>query len=128
MNSQYYLEELKCLRESVREKRRGKLSLGVLPLQDNAPAHTAKLSVETAAVCGFKLLPHPPYLPELAPTDCFLFPKMMGDLRGRKFSNDNAVMEAVEELQIPQFFTDSLVRLVHRWKKCAAVGRDYIKK
>jgi hypothetical protein len=30
-------------------------------------------------------LPHPPYLPDLAPSDFFLFPKMKMQLKGRRF-------------------------------------------
>jgi hypothetical protein len=27
-----------------------------------------------AAACGFEILPHPPYSPDLPPSDFFLFP------------------------------------------------------
>jgi hypothetical protein len=30
-------------------------------------------------------LPHPPYLPDLAPADFFLFPKMKMQLKGPRF-------------------------------------------
>ena len=73
--------------------------------------HRQVVCCETAAVCGLELLPHPPYSPDLAPSDLFRFPKMKEAPRGRKVSNDNAVMEAVEEfveLQTRQFFADGL--------------------
>ena len=56
INKKDYSEELKQLREELKRKRRGKLSRGVLLLQDNAPPHTAQLSVTTASQCGFELL------------------------------------------------------------------------
>ena len=37
----YYAEELRWLHQETEKKRRGKLTRGVLLLQDNAPAHTS---------------------------------------------------------------------------------------
>jgi transposase len=38
------------------------------------------------------VIPHPPYSPDLAPFDFFLFPKMKLTLKGRRF-------ETIEEIQ-----------------------------
>jgi transposase len=38
------------------------------------------------------VIPHPPYSPDLAPCDFFLFPKMKLKLKGRRF-------ETIEEIQ-----------------------------
>ena len=50
---------------------------------DNAAPHTAK--VVTKYLCQEKVnvLPHPPYSPDLAPCDIFLFPKIKKDLKRR---------------------------------------------
>ena len=61
INAKYYSDELKELKKKVGRLRRGKVSRGVLLLQDNASVHTAKLSTDTAAKCGFEILPHPAY-------------------------------------------------------------------
>ena len=50
-------------------KRRGKLTRDVLLLQDNAPAHTSQVAMAAATECGFEVLPHPPYSPDLAISD-----------------------------------------------------------
>ncbi|GFR93850.1 transposase [Elysia marginata] len=60
---------LKRLRSELARRRRGKLLSGVLLLHDNAPAHRARQIVETTERCGFEILPHPPYSPDLAPSD-----------------------------------------------------------
>ncbi|KAL0822343.1 hypothetical protein ABMA28_004441 [Loxostege sticticalis] len=54
-------------------KRRGKLSKGVLILQDNAPVHTALTARSALSKNGFTEINHPPYSPDLAPCDYFLF-------------------------------------------------------
>ena len=65
------------LREAINEKRQGKLSAGVLLLHDNAPVHMYAKSHATIRQCGFQQLNHPPYSPDLAPSDYFLFPQII---------------------------------------------------
>ena len=83
INGEYYANELRNLREAIKNKRRGKLRRGVWLLQDNAPAHTAHTSVQAATSCGFRILPHPAYSPDLAPSDFYLFPNLKTELRGK---------------------------------------------
>ena len=49
---------------------------GVLFHQDNAPAHKSVVVMATVCDCGFELVDHPPYSPDLAPSDYYLIPKM----------------------------------------------------
>ena len=65
----YYANGLRKLREALKSKCRGKLRRGVLLLHDNAPAHTSAVVTSAAAECGYELLSHPPYLPDLALSD-----------------------------------------------------------
>jgi histone-lysine N-methyltransferase SETMAR len=43
-------------------------------LHDNAPAHRALATQKKLACLGFQCLDHPPYSPDLAPSDYHLFP------------------------------------------------------
>ena len=65
----YYANLLDQLRTAIREKRRGKLSKGVLLQQDNARVHTCKVAMDVAERNGYELIPHPAYSPDLAPSD-----------------------------------------------------------
>ncbi|GBP69330.1 Mariner Mos1 transposase [Eumeta japonica] len=65
-------------REAVVQKRRGKLSRGVLFLQDNASVHTARVSRQALKDTDFSEIDHPPYSPDLAPSDYFLFSNLKG--------------------------------------------------
>ena len=58
INGAYYAEELRRLHQEIVKKRRGKLTWGVLLLQDNAQAHTSQVAVGAAAKCSSKVLPH----------------------------------------------------------------------
>ena len=96
----YYANELHELREALNSKRRGKLRRGVLLLHDNAPAlaaHAAGVATSVAAEYGYKLLPHPPYSPYLAPSDFYLFPLLKEHLHGRQYASDNYIIQSVED-------------------------------
>ena len=75
-NGAYYAGEWRQIRLETARKRRGKLTIGVLLLQDNAPAYMSQVAVTAATHCGFEILPHPPYSLDMAPSDLYLFPKL----------------------------------------------------
>ena len=127
----YYANLLDQLRTTIREKRRGKLSKGVLLKQDNARVHTCKVAVDAVERNGYELIPHPAYSPDLDPSDFFLFPKLKKNIRGRHFRSDEKVVTAVEEWvneKVPDFFSSGLMALEHRWSKCITLEGNYIGK
>lgn len=127
----YYAKQIKRLREAIKEKRRGKLRAGVLFHQDNAPPHKAGVAMAAIHDAGFECLEHPPYSPDLAPSDFYLFPRLKEDLRGHKFANDSEVMAAVEAfLKSPEkyFFFNGIRGLEKRWTKCVDLLGDYVAK
>jgi len=63
-------------KDILKEKRRGKFTYGVLFLHDNAPTHRELAIQKKLAYLGFQLLDHPPYSPDLAPSDYHLFPEL----------------------------------------------------
>jgi len=76
--------------------RGGKVTKGVLFLHDNAPAYRALATPKKLAYLGFQCLDHPPYSPDLAPSDYHLFPGLKTQLKGRNFSSDAEVIAAAE--------------------------------
>ena len=80
-----YASTMVALSENIKQNRREKLSVGVLLLHDNAPAHKSHTSRTAIRKCGFVELNHPPYSPDLAPSDS-LFRNLKQFLRGRWFS------------------------------------------
>jgi len=69
----------------------------------------------------YELLEHPPYSPDLAPSDFFLFPKLKLFLAGQCFSSNQEATAAVEgyfaDLTRNQY-RDGIMALVHCWNKC----------
>ena len=72
ITGQTYANTITALREAIKEKRRGKLSAGVLLVHDNAPVHMSAKSEAAIRQCGFQQLNHPPYSPDLAPSIIFI--------------------------------------------------------
>lgn len=131
MNAEYYAALLKKVREVIIEKRRGKVSRGILFLQDNAPVHTARIAKHALRETGFDEINHPPYSPDLAPSDFFLFKNLKSDLRGRRFEDDEHMKAAVEEHfegKDKDYFFSGIQALYKRCEKCIEVEGDYIEK
>lgn len=131
ITGEYYANILRQLREAIKEKRRGKLTRGVLLLHDNAPVHTAHVAKAAVLESGFETITHPPYSPDLAPSDYFLFPNLKKDLRGHRFSNDEALKAAVVEhfdTKDKKYFYEGLKKLIDRCYKCINIGGEYIEK
>ena len=66
-------------------------------MHDNAPVHTSCVAKAAVNKNGFVELSHPPYSPDLAPSDFYLFPNLKKSLRGRRFANDEALKDAVQQ-------------------------------
>jgi len=127
----YYAGLIHKLREVIKEKRRGKLTQGVLLHHDNAPAHTSHVTTATIHDCGFELLSHPPYSPDLAPSDFHLFRHLKESLRGRAFKEDEDVTVAVNEWieeRDQNFFLEAIKTLEERWETYVALRGNYVEK
>ncbi|XP_023712914.1 histone-lysine N-methyltransferase SETMAR-like [Cryptotermes secundus] len=103
------------------------LGKGVRLLHDNAPAHATTL----AASLGYEILPPPPYSPDLALSDFFLFPQLKKPLRGKRFEDDDDVICAVEDFlnsQNETCYDQDIQQLMHHWGKCVALQGAYVEK
>jgi len=85
INAEYYSSLLVQLKDILKEKRRGKVIKGVFFLHDNASAHRALATQKKLAYLVLKCLDHPPYSPDLAPSDYHLFPGLKKQLKVRHF-------------------------------------------
>jgi len=70
VNAAFYVEVLRRLREDVRRKRPDQWQNNTWLLHhDNAPAHAALLTRQFLTDNNMTVVPHPPYSPDLAPSD-----------------------------------------------------------
>ena len=70
---------------------------------NNAPAHTSAVVVAKLMELGFQLVSHPPYSPDLAPSDYYLFPNMKKWLAGKRFYGNEDVIAEINPPRLPRF-------------------------
>ena len=75
INAEAYQKTLINLRKAICNKRR-LLASKVLLFHDNARPHTARATVELLKKFKWELFSHPPYSPDVAPSDFHLFPNL----------------------------------------------------
>ncbi len=95
---------------------------------DNATPHTATITLAALGENHMDMVPHPPYSPDLATCDFFLFPEIKSKLRGVAFHNIAQLQAAANEAMrnIPvQKFEDAIKDLPVCWAKCVQAGGDY---
>ncbi|XP_067127515.1 histone-lysine N-methyltransferase SETMAR-like [Centruroides vittatus] len=91
INSAAYCETLKKLRRAVQNERWGLLNKGVVLLHDNARPHTANQTQDLITSFGWEQLDHPPYSPDLTPSDYHLFLHLKKHLAGQRHNNHDEV-------------------------------------
>ena len=75
---------------------------------------------------GIKTVPHPPYSPDLASCDFWLFPK----LRGCRYETIEEMKEAVTKVidtLTQEDFDGAFQKLSERYNTCIGAGGDYFK-
>ena len=79
VNKKYYVEVLREFRKRFYRKRPALFKSGQWHFhQDNAPIHNSILVTDYLTKMGINAVPQPPYSPDLAPCDFWLFPELRG--------------------------------------------------
>ena len=84
----------------------------VLYYHDNVPSHTSLKAMAQLLKLDqlrFELVAHPPYSPDLAPSDYYLFPNLKRWLQGKRFTSNEEVIAETEA-----YFEGRFVQKGHR--------------
>jgi histone-lysine N-methyltransferase SETMAR len=76
-------------------------------------------------------LEHPPYSPNLATSDIYLFPKFKFFLAGQRQSSNQEAIAAVQGYFVhltKNHYRDGIMALEHCWNKCISLKGDYVEK
>lgn len=108
VNSEWYTTI--CLPEVFGEIRKANKRRRIIVHHDNASSHTSAQTSAFLTGQNVELMSHPPYSPDLAPNDFFLFPHIKKKMRGERFSSPEDAVEAFKNhvLEVSQ----------SEWKKC----------
>lgn len=97
-------------------------------LHDNATPHTSRLTLQKLNQLQYEVLPHPPYSPDLSPTDFHFFKHLELFIRQKKFTDQTMVEESFRsfiESRDANFYSDGINKLVSRWQRCIDCNGAY---
>ena len=93
----------------------------VLFHQDNASYHKVITTMVKLHELHFKLLPHPPYSPDLAPSNYWLFADLKRMHQGKRFGSSEEVIsetEAYFKAKDKSFYKKGIELLEKHWNQC----------
>jgi len=128
VTGQFYVSVLERLRARIFRVQPELAENGCILHHDKAPTHSLFIVQEFLAKKGIPTLPHPPYSPDIASCDFFLFPKMKSHLKGTHHGGIQEVKEAVTA--VPNGLTSEdyqgcFQSWEQRWNRCVELEGDY---
>jgi histone-lysine N-methyltransferase SETMAR len=128
-NACYYTREILQEIKNWREQQGVGGGRKLCVYSDNARLHTAKLSMDFLNANGMKKAPHPPYSPDLAPTDSFLFGDVKRQLNGYSFNSAVDLLTAVHHI-LDGYDRSTLISVFEEWmrrlRQCIDAEREYV--
>jgi histone-lysine N-methyltransferase SETMAR len=128
-SSEYYCTILDKLKEELRAHRPDYRRHGYWLLQDNARVHTSRRSMKKIREIGLKPMEHPPYSPDLSPSDYYLFRNLKSELKLRTFDREDEIdlfIRAYFELKESDWFAAGIDELPERMQKVIHLEGSYI--
>jgi hypothetical protein len=89
-----YCQQLRLLEEEIQEKHSGRRH-GVIIQHDNARLHAANMTKAAIQELDWEILPHPPYTPDLVPSDYHFFRSLAHNLRGAEFPSTTTLSSKI---------------------------------
>ena len=97
---------------------------------DNARPHRAKCTALVLEELEIVPLPHPPYSPDLAPSDFWLFGRLKGSLGSTRFSTLEELEKKLNE-ELHKITTAEIRRVYNEWVRrlqaCIESGGEYVR-
>ena len=98
-------------------------------LHDNARPHIAKLTNSKLLELKWITLPHPPYSPDLAPTDYHLFRSLSSSLKDQHFQEEEDIKSFISDFfnnKSSEFYKEGIMSLPSRWQQVVDSNGEYI--
>ena len=128
INSKYYIALLVHLKEEIAKKTATNEEEKMLFHQNKTLCHKLIAKIAKLHESHFELLPHPPYSPDLAPSNYWLFADLKRMLLKKRFrSNEEAISEteAYFEAKDKLFYKKGFKLLEKCWNQVITLEGDY---
>lgn len=130
INSEVYCNQLDKLNNSIKQKRPELINRkGVVFHHDNTKAHMSLMTRQKLLQLGWEVLPHPPYSPDLAPSDYHLFRSLQNSLDDRTFSSNEDVTNYLDQYfanKDQKFYEHGIMLLPKRWQYVLEHNGQYV--
>ena len=130
LNSDVYCRQLNKLNAAVEDKRPELFNhKGVIFHDDNATPHTSLAPRQKLLRHGWEVILHPPYSPDLAPWDYYLFRSWQSSSNGKTFNDDKAVKSHLVQFfadKEQKFYERGILKLPERWQNVIEQNGKYI--
>lgn len=114
-NTDYHINNIvRPLAEIFGQSTRKKLSKYLILHLDNARPHNSKRAQDEYDSLSMRRLPHPPYSPDIAPSDFYLFGVIKAKLKGMSFDQPEELYDAIIEI-LSEISTDELLKVFLHW-------------
>ena len=124
INNEYYIALLVRLKEEVTKKRPQMKKKKCSFTKTMKPCHKSIATMAKLHELHYELLPNPPYSPDLAPSNYWLFADLKIILQGKKCgSNEKVILEteAYFEAKDKSFYKKGIELLEKRWNQCISL-------
>lgn len=130
INAEKYCEQLQKLNSELVKKRPELINRkGVVFHHDNARPHSAMMTQHKLKELNWDVLKHPPYSPDLAPSDFHLFLSLQNYLNGKKFNTTDEVKTALDTFfasKPESFYSNGIKKLTERWETVISNNGNYV--
>lgn len=117
--------------EAVEMRRPRTRTRGLLLHHDNAPAHRSHVVADFLAREHIQEVGHPPYSPDLAPCDFFVFPNVKRLMRGIRYESPEDAVKAFKDLVEglpPSAWASCWTKWFQRMQSCIDNAGEYFEK
>ena len=96
--------------------------------QVNTRLYTSLVTHKKLLELGREVMPHAPYIPDLAPSDYHLFRSLQNHLNGKTFDSNEAVKNELIQFFASKnqtFYECGIIKLTERWQKVIEQNGQY---
>ena len=130
INSNIYCRQRMKLDKEMKEKQ-PELAIrkGDICHQDDARPHTSLVTCKKLLELGWEVMPHPPFSPDLAPSDYHLFCSLQNHLDVKTLYSNETVKNELIQFFVSKnqtFYESRITKLTERWQKVIEQNGQYI--
>lgn len=129
ITAQSYCNEIDVMHQKLLQNQPALVNRkGPILLHDNARPHVSRLTMQKLHDLKYEVLPHPPYSPDLSPSDYYMFKHMDTFLANKMFGNQGDVQNAILqffESRNTDFYKEGIYAILSRWQKCIDSNGKY---